>query len=135
MCTGLYPHRTSAYVAHVFKFNSSLAILAGVSFPGSKAHLANWVIDADISVMITICAQPAPTQTFPWRSPLCSFGCLFVFQEYSVKCFLLVLKAIPEAIRPPLRPTHPTFIKQAVQGIHQVSIRTHTLDLMVLFIK
>lgn len=49
--------------------------------------------------------------------------------------FSFGLKAIQEAIRPPLRPTHPTFIKQAVQGIHQVSIRTHTLDLMVVYIK
>lgn len=64
-------------VAPDFKSSSSFAL-----WPGSRARLTSRVIDADVLVMVTICAPAAPTQTPPLGSPCLGFR-VFVFVFYS----------------------------------------------------
>lgn len=99
-------------------------------------------------LMTAICAHPALNQILPhlcvsvcvcmWGSCL-SFVCLFVKLWLLTSSLLCgILQAIQEGILPQPPPIHPTSIKQAVLGIHQVSCNmqtlSHTQPLMTSFI-
>lgn len=93
-----------------------------------KTHPSDRVIDADDIVnerhLCTVCACVCVCQVGvgAYRVPV-----HMASDISSLVCD--VLKAIQEGILPRLQPTRPTFIKQAVQGIHQVSLSKHTSTL------